>query len=63
MAIQTIGFAKIYLGFIFVCRSEEIPYLFLRNFAPIQVLRENGREFVRAKIFTNKVMLKATSPV
>ena len=36
-------------------KSVEIRYLFSRNFAQIEVLRENAREFVRAKISTNKV--------
>ena len=30
------------------------PFWFLRNFAPIQVLRENAQKFVRVKISTNK---------
>ena len=38
-------------------KIEEIQYLFSRNFAQIQVLRENARKFVRAKISTNKVGL------
>ena len=35
--------------------SVEIQYLFSRNFAQIQVLRENAQKFVRAKISTNKI--------
>ena len=50
-----VGFSKIYFGFFFMGKSEEIQYLFSRNFAQIQVLRGNARKLVRAKISTNKV--------
>ena len=58
MAIQTKNKGYVlrkYISDIFVRKSEEIQYLFSRNFAHIQVLRENARKFVRAKISTNKV--------
>ena len=37
----------------FRTKKEEIQYLFSRKFTQIQVLRENARKFVRAKISTN----------
>ena len=36
-------------------KSVEIQYLFSRDFAQIQHLRENVRKYVRAKISTKKV--------
>ena len=39
-------------------KSAEIWYSFSRNFAQIEVLRENARKFDRTKISTNKVNCK-----